>query len=466
MIHFEDLLYTTRGGIAKKFYRDHLNHMLRVALLSRSIARNVTCLGFNDEEIRMLTIAALMHDVAYPLAEGFNMLADMTSAMGECYSSLNFPKGEPIFNITNVLELFENLSIGTRVPSVKEVACSLEKYNHGLIGALEFLSYVNDRQKYGPVIEAIAFHDSDFTFRVPVFEKKILAVLILSDEMQDWGRPVSFEEEPAIAEIKNFFIGKDKVQGCFDLSGEPTISPFRQVYSKSRNISRIKMGKVNFTIQLSFLLPKYRKFEYRRFETLLQSVYDYHPKMMKLPEGISGELFLENYYGARLPDEERREIIQALSQRKLTTSSLFSTAPLHIDETRLEVLHIPRDLGKLQEVLIRNKNGIFNLELKGEKDSEIGFLSSQEEVPGLKFCERIVGEMLIFHSLLADIRKTELAPIAFYFTKADVRNILNQSGISFEEEMINNITSIHKCLQNKGFFSFLPKENTRSNKKH
>jgi hypothetical protein len=33
LVHLEDLLITARSGIGKKFYRDHLNHMLRVALL-------------------------------------------------------------------------------------------------------------------------------------------------------------------------------------------------------------------------------------------------------------------------------------------------------------------------------------------------------------------------------------------------------------------------------------------------
>ena len=455
MIHFEDLLYTTRGGIAKKFYRDHLNHMLRVALLSRAIAKNVTCLGFNNEEIKMLTIAALMHDAAYPLAEAFNMLADVTSAMEKCYTSLKFPRGKPFFNIKNILELFENLSFSSHNLSAKELAPSFEKYNHGMIGALEFLSYVKDRQKYGPVIEAIAFHDSDFIFQVPVFEKKILATLILSDEMQDWGRPVSFEEEPAIAEIKNFVIGAEKVQGRFDLSKEPTISPFRQVYAKLGNISRIEMSKVNFRIRLSFLLPEYKRFAFSRFENLLQSVYDYHPKMMKLPKGISEEIFLENYYGARLSNEELSRIIEELSQEKLTSLSLFSFAPLYIDETRMEVLHIPTDLGKLQEAVIRNENGMFNLELKGEKDSKIGFLSSQEDASGLEFCKRIVGEILIFHLILADIRKIELVPIGLYLTTIDMKNILSEAEITFEEEIIGNIASIHKCLQNKGFFSFL-----------
>jgi len=456
MIHFEDLLYTTRGGLAKKFYRDHLNHMLRVALLSRAIAKNVTCLNFSDEEIRMLTIAALMHDVAYPLAEASKMLVEVASAMEECYSSLKLFRGEPFFNIKNILELFENLSLNSDDLSVTDLANSLEKHNHGLIGALEFLSYVDDCQRYSSVIEAIAFHDSDFSFSIPVLEKKILTTLILSDEMQDWGRPVSFEKEPAIAEIKDFALKADMVQGRFDLSKGPTISPFRQIYAKLKNISRIEMNKIDLRIQLSFLLPEYKKFDFNKFENLLQSVYDYHPQMMRFPEGISKEMFLESYYGIRLSDEEENRIIEALSQKKLVESSLFSSAPLHIDETRLEVLHIPTDLGKLQEAVIRNENGIFNLGLMGEKDTEIGFLSSQQEAFGLKFCERIVGEILIFHLILADIRKIDLTPIGLYLTKIDMKNILNEAGITSKEEIIDHVASIHKCLQNNGFFSFLP----------
>jgi len=454
MIHFEDLLYTTRGGIAKKFYRDHLNHMLRVTLLSRAIARKIACFNFNDEDVRMLTLAALIHDVAYPLAEAFNMIADVTAAMEECYSSLKFPKGEPMFNVKNLLELFDNLGISSSNISATELGESLQSFNHGLVGALEFLSYVKDQRKYAPVVEAIAFHDTDFPHEVKFQEKKILAVLILSDEMQDWGRPMYFEQEPVIAEIKNFVINENTVQGCFDLSEGHMISPLRQVHGKLRNLSRIVTDRADFKFQLSFLLPTYASFDFSKFEKLLQSVYDIHPNMMELPAGISEELFLEDYYGARLTKEERCEITDTLSQKKLVSSSPFNTAVLYIDEARREVLQLPKSLGRLKEMIINNRSGSFSLELKGEDGIQDGYLYAQNESLGLVVCKKIVGEILVFHSILADLRKLTLAPVSFYLTSTDMKNILDKEKIPFENEVIDKIAGIHKCLQNSGLFSF------------
>src|SRR3990170_2209455 len=41
--YFEDLLITTKAGMAKKFYRDHLNHMLRVMILSNALCSKIDC---------------------------------------------------------------------------------------------------------------------------------------------------------------------------------------------------------------------------------------------------------------------------------------------------------------------------------------------------------------------------------------------------------------------------------------
>jgi hypothetical protein len=50
--HLEELLHTTKGGISKKFYRDHLNHMLRVMILARAAARELKDVAISDDEIR------------------------------------------------------------------------------------------------------------------------------------------------------------------------------------------------------------------------------------------------------------------------------------------------------------------------------------------------------------------------------------------------------------------------------
>lgn len=454
LILFEDLLYTTRGGLAKKFYRDHLNHMLRTALLARAIAKHVKCLGFADEEVKLLSIAALTHDISYPLAEASKMISDTVSAIEDCYQSLKFVQSPPHLNIEGILELFENLLPKSASLNAVQLASLFENHNHGLMSALEFLFYVKDRGKFSKVIEAIALHDSDLRTPVNLSEKKILGTLILSDEMQDWGRPVHFEEEPTVAEIKNFKLGANCILGDFDLSTESRLSPFRQIFAKVKNLSRMDLIETGLKIRISFSLPKYAKLDFSRFEDLLQKLYNSHPKMITIPEGFSEEMFLESYYGARLSSDDKGKIIKSLSQNSLLKDSPFIESSLYLNESRLEVINTQRDLGELQQATIQNENGSLIFEMKGKSGTLKGLLLSQRDGIGLEFCKRIAAAMFLFDSILADIRSVQIVPIGLYLTAGDVKTILTQEKIAFDNELIDNVASIHRCLQNGGFFYF------------
>lgn len=456
LILFEDLLYTTRGGIAKKFYRDHLNHMLRTAILSKAIAEQVKCLDFDDEETRFLVIAALTHDISYPLAEASKMLSTVASAIGECYQSLKFVKSAPHLNVKGVLELNKYLDAESDGLDTERLADSLENHNHGLMSALEFLFYVKEPQKYKKVIEAIALHDSEFLTPIVLLEKKILAALILSDEMQDWGRPVSFEEDPSIAEIDSFQLEANKIGGNFDLRGKSKASALRLIYPKARNLSRISLKDTHLDVELTFSLPEYNRVSFSEFEELLQNVFDYHPTIMELPVGFGEGMFLESYYGTPLLTEDKERTIDSLSKNKLLQDSRFSKSPLYLNEFETEALFTPNDLGELKVAKILSENEALSLELRGEKGADKGSLLSQKDVSGQEICRQVVAELFIFNSILADIRKSVVSPIGLYLTTNDVKTILAESKLPFKNEMIESLASIHRCLQSGGFFSFKP----------
>lgn len=63
----EQITISTRG-LARKFYRDHLNHTIRVALLGRAIGQK-SPFNLSSQDLDKLVLASLFHDVAYPLAD-------------------------------------------------------------------------------------------------------------------------------------------------------------------------------------------------------------------------------------------------------------------------------------------------------------------------------------------------------------------------------------------------------------
>ena len=244
----ESFLYSTSAG---KFYRDHTEHQLRVAVLGDFLLEqdlgagnflsqiaDLTELDKNLIKEKLWWTMGLLHDIGYPLQKMSKSINyALLNQILKCYPSLDLEvspfeimlstKDKKQMDYIKILEkglskeAKEMIRIGAGVgfdhipipqsqyfpsnpnghPEYKHI--SEIKLDHGVIGALSILRSLGEPSEiknddefegYIQTAQAIAVHN--FKNQLPefTFENNPLAfLLVLIDEMQEWGRPVPLQ---------------------------------------------------------------------------------------------------------------------------------------------------------------------------------------------------------------------------------------------------------------------------------
>lgn len=214
--HFETLVSTVRSGFKNEYYQEHLSHMLRVTLLARAVG-NEKNLNLDHNQIKQLTIAALVHDIAYPLSYSQRVFNEIKNSLEDCYNCGVFT--DPIISY-KIGEIFENIQYildenHTFADYFIHIGKSLNDNDHGVLSAIEFLTYLkpDKRESYRDAAFAIAAHNYDGPFKKLSYEKNPIAVLlILCDELQEEGRLIGQDTEPV---LKKFSLNLDDGIRCF-----------------------------------------------------------------------------------------------------------------------------------------------------------------------------------------------------------------------------------------------------------
>jgi hypothetical protein len=240
----EAFLYSTS---VKKYYRDHTEHALRVAVLGDFILEQDLGQGTLDGLISELTeldknllkdkfwwITGLIHDIGYPLGKMTTAVNySLVNQLLKCYPTIDLEfipfeinlawKGQQE-EYLKILE--EGLSKEARtlirkgagfkdqLLSSQDTQVFLTKpdghpeyrykdpieLDHGVISALSLLKGIGTPQEiknndeyngYILAARAIALHNFKAQLKDYVFEKQPLAFfLMLIDELQEWGRPI------------------------------------------------------------------------------------------------------------------------------------------------------------------------------------------------------------------------------------------------------------------------------------
>lgn len=244
----ESFLYSTSGG---KFYRDHTEHQLRVAVLGDFLLEQDlgygTLLSVISDELpidkhalkdKIWWVTGLIHDIGYPLQKMTVAINwSLLNQILKCYPLLDLeivPMEVTLSKSKKQLEyltfLEEGLSKEARALIRKGAGYNLNgipiptpeifhsgengheeyqfespvKLDHGVIGGLNLLKSLGSpeeiREKrdelegYITAAKAIALHN--FKQKLPDFhfEKNPLAFLLaMVDEMQEWGRPIPLQ---------------------------------------------------------------------------------------------------------------------------------------------------------------------------------------------------------------------------------------------------------------------------------
>lgn len=296
-IFYHERIITFQHLIGEKFYRDHLMHMVRVMLLCHKFALT---LRVCEEKYVACVLAGLFHDIAYPLERAKDTFQTIFKSLTECFTffqpvrgaHLDFPDASSNIKLSNLNKIGESV--------ILKILVQQNLTNHGVLSALAFLDLWNLqpldmtlRKTIYLAAEAIAQHDADVKGHYRYSEQPVTVILILGDELQDWGRPVGAMGWIAVPEII-FQVKNDKIKIEYDYSSTrehfnyaaEVFSPLQQLLGKQKNLSRITLDGGFPELDLTYTIPEYVVWHRsqvtsyleqisRQVDTLLAWRYDY-----------------------------------------------------------------------------------------------------------------------------------------------------------------------------------------------
>jgi hypothetical protein len=378
--------------------------------------------------------------------------------MGKCYDAFSFQGIKMLCKESKVKELTKLL--GPELAPPMQLDRLLKEYDHGLIGAIEFCDYIIQKRlkNFKKLLQAILFHSPSSPLPEKLKKNSLIAVLILSDELQDWGRPVGIERQPAIPNIGSFHITPKGIRGVWMWENWISISPLRQVFSKMKNLERVEWP-TSLEVSLTFTLPKYTNFDIREFERVLRGVVDFSQK--NRPDCIesfceswkrSREMF-KSYYGRLTPQSDNLFEFLVASQ---TDSQIMNL--IHFDSRREEALTTEIDMGKLSNIKLEIGSGAVRLILFGQKESRRGRLLAESDEILKKPLRSFVAKMIIFHGLVARIprRENERLLLTYPYPSSDLtKKALAIAGLEAKSStFIEDLRGLRRCMIKDGFFAF------------
>lgn len=279
-ISFHEGILVLQCMLGGKFYRDHLSHMLRVMLLAHLIG---DMLERGKNELVACALAGLFHDIAYPISKAEETIYEISESLRRCHPSFDIKHGKLTFSIDQ-----DDISKILKVCDEETWGDLADETNHAVLSALAFLNFWKlanlprdaDRLVIGTQVftvtelvdlfgivnitaQAIAVHDPDVKKAARYSEEPVSVILILADELQDWGRPVGWDESRwvPIPEIDSLLISKEGIHATLDYKpkkGPPLAdtlySPLFQIPSKQRNLARILLDGSFPELSLSYKL--------------------------------------------------------------------------------------------------------------------------------------------------------------------------------------------------------------------
>jgi hypothetical protein len=449
LTYFEDLMLTSKSGLGKKFYRDHLNHLIRVIILARAIAKQ--CLRIETGDV---VLASLFHDIGYPVAESRTIIEGSIKALRSCFGCVQFAEHFLSYDMEKATRLTRLLN---EVDTSQQLGKAFSSHEHSVVGAMEFLDYVDNPEQYVQVIEAIVFHDSSFQRRISLRGSPVLAALVLADELQDWDRPIGYDRTSAVQSIEPFEMGKGLIRGRMEASATPSFSPLRQVISKLRSLSRIVID-TPLKFELEIALPKYNEISITDLQVLASQLYN-----LRMKQGLnvsdvlhvedSDSVFQEAYYGITISDAINRSIIANLEsvERRPIVNGRFL-----FDQDRFEILHLT-DMEEPKSFIITSSDESIELDLRSSGGTYRGKLSDVTYPATKATAEMVVGLVRAVNVLLRiceDARPEEFNELEYMVGREEASKILHDLGLENWSSSVGLLRGIGSTVFQKGLFCF------------
>lgn len=271
--HFEEIIISIKE-LEKKYYRDHLNHSIRVALLANAILSKLP--HRNKEIIEDGLIAGMVHDLGYPISGSISK--SYMNNIISCYSSQNFSE---IIQRCDPLIL---VRFGEIIkPSELAGSFLINAFEHGhheVLGSLEFFELLNERarnqERYRKIVSAILLHDTFIDIEIKFSESPLAVVLIIADELQEWGRPAGSSENAELQEFSKITISSRQIQAVLDYTKNQRFSCLRQLESKTNNLQRLVLDDNFPAFEIDYKIQNFASIKINDILRCLEGLYGFH----------------------------------------------------------------------------------------------------------------------------------------------------------------------------------------------
>ena len=260
----------------------------------------------NDLLKKIWYITAIDHDIGYSftyIRELFKKNSMLTAdSPNDPKKPYKLDKPHTISTISKELEnVFEQLYdiIRTHATSIDTILhdTSLKEIPHGIIGAFHVRNLIEDEYILEMSARAIARHD-DNSRQICFHKEPFCFLLVLLDEVQEWGRPLKTAEEFGFDEIQSFSMklfarcdlpyikyyreheGKKDELGTFVFELDYTVAEevLTQTefsfphffYFKQLNLSRLINGP---QVKIRVRIPQLAKKQFRKFKNKMEKKY-------------------------------------------------------------------------------------------------------------------------------------------------------------------------------------------------
>jgi len=453
----ERFVFTARE-LERKFYRDHINHMLKVALLARAIAvREPFCL--DAHQLKTLTLAAIFHDIAYPISECSRIFNETLKALKNCYKVAEFFTNtlfrETDFDVASIAEL-----IHERKSKVIEM---LDHMNHGLLSAIEFQSFLKKEaiSSYSEAIRAIAIHDSGFETEIDALKDPIIALLIIADELQDWGRPTD-QNVSIIPRIEDFVLQDGKLSGRFIIK-DPTFSILKQICSKMKNLQRISLNSDEFEFSILYDAIKFEKIDHQIYESVLQILFEsVNHDLMNPDENIDlsdVSLFEKGYFGTEITMAIKKTLYEYLKNGQDPLKNPLTKINIFLNENKSELVLSEKALHLAKSIELSNR-GDDKISTKILTDD--GFIKGKfhEYDEKLNYFRFLAAEVRFINYMIHEIGSSKVNSISGFpklegiaessVIKKAAKRLGKEDFIKIYDEL--RLMSVRRCLKNRSCF--------------
>ena len=459
----EKIVFTT-SELEKKFYRDHINHMLKVALLARAIAQKKP-FSLSEPRLNTLTLACIFHDIAYPLSESGRIFRETLESLKHCYKSAELFRNKLV---REAREDIKSLSLLMREDE-SIIRTMLRQMNHGLLSAIEFRAFLKNEstiKDYSEVIRAIAIHDSDFETEINALDDPIVGLLILADELQDWGRPTD-QDVAIIPRIEDFILENGHVSGEFVTKNHKNFSILKQVNSKMRNLKRLSVDSNDFKFEFKYNLENFKELDHHNYEHALQVLFGSINKTLMDPSRnidlSESDLFEKSFFGTDITMPVKQRLYEDLKRDKVSENSVLKGINLYLNEDLSEMILSEKVFGKINAIELSNNedNEISARIVAGDKKVKGTFYSSSSN-KALRFIRRLAAEIRFINYMIHEIGSSKLVCIGGF---PKLEGLAEPLVVKKANEQLKRddfldlyaklkLRAVKECLKNRNCFFF------------